>query len=88
MSQNSNNNITSDTVTLPRDDEDKKTSANGAELTGNKIMIVVDSSLEAQGALDWTLSHTVQSQDTVVLLHVTKPSKQGDILLIIVYLFH
>ncbi|KAL5543324.1 hypothetical protein UlMin_008458 [Ulmus minor] len=48
---------------------------NGNE-TGNKIMILVDSSLEAKGALDWALSHTVQTQDTVVLLHVVKPSKK------------
>lgn len=40
-------------------------------------MIVVDSSREAKGALQWSLSHTVQSQDKVVLLYVIKPSKQG-----------
>ncbi|GMI90242.1 hypothetical protein like AT1G69080 [Hibiscus trionum] len=45
-------------------------------LTGRKIMIVVDSSIEAKGALQWALSHTVQCQDTIVLLYVTKPSKQ------------
>ncbi|XP_027333616.1 uncharacterized protein LOC113848348 [Abrus precatorius] len=48
----------------------------GAE-TGNKIMVVVDSSFEAKGALDWALSHTVQSQDTVVLVHVAKPIREG-----------
>ncbi|KAK7330267.1 hypothetical protein VNO77_24456 [Canavalia gladiata] len=48
----------------------------GAE-TGNKIMIVVDSSFEAKGALEWALSHTVQNQDTVVLLHVTRPTREG-----------
>lgn len=42
-----------------------------------KIMIVVDSSLEAKGALQWALSHTVQNQDKVILLCVTKPSKQA-----------
>ncbi|KAM0979958.1 hypothetical protein ACFX13_016004 [Malus domestica] len=46
--------------------------------SGNKIMVVVDSSLEAKGALEWALSHTVQSQDTIVLLHVANPSKQQD----------
>lgn len=46
-------------------------------LTGRKIMIVVDSSIEAKAALQWALSHTVQSQDLLILLHVTKPSKQG-----------
>ncbi|XP_010031078.2 uncharacterized protein LOC104420979 [Eucalyptus grandis] len=41
---------------------------------GNKVMVVVDSSLEAKGALEWALSHTVQSQDdAIVLLHVAKP---------------
>ncbi|XP_017427017.2 universal stress protein PHOS32 isoform X2 [Vigna angularis] len=45
---------------------------------GRKIMIVVDSSLEAKGAVQWALTHTVQNQDTIVLLHVMKPSnKQG-----------
>ncbi|KAJ9163494.1 hypothetical protein P3X46_023156 [Hevea brasiliensis] len=46
---------------------------------GNKVMAVVDSSLEAKGALQWALSHTVQSQDTIVLLYISKlsNSKQG-----------
>ncbi|XWS23063.1 hypothetical protein CRYUN_Cryun29cG0089500 [Craigia yunnanensis] len=43
---------------------------------GRKIMIVADSSIEAKGAIQWALSHTVQCQDTVILLYVTKPSKQ------------
>ncbi|GMJ04598.1 hypothetical protein like AT1G69080 [Hibiscus trionum] len=45
-------------------------------LLGRKIVVVVDSTVEAKGALQWALSHTVQCHDTVVLLHVTKPSKQ------------
>lgn len=44
---------------------------------GRKIMIVVDSSMEAKGAVQWALTHTVQSHDIVILLHVTKPSNQG-----------
>lgn len=48
-----------------------------SECGNNRVMVVVDQSLEAKGALQWALSHTVQSQDTVILLHVTKPSKQG-----------
>lgn len=48
--------------------------AKGAE-TGNKIMVVVDSSLEAKGALEWALSHTIQSQDTVVLVHIVRPTR-------------
>ncbi|KAK7822122.1 uncharacterized protein LOC112036090 [Quercus suber] len=46
-------------------------------LIGRRIMIVVDSSFEAKGALQWALSHTVQNQDTLILLFVTKPSKKG-----------
>ncbi|RVW42090.1 hypothetical protein CK203_116172 [Vitis vinifera] len=41
-------------------------------IIGRRIMIVVDSSVEAKGALQWALSHTVQSQDTLILLYVTK----------------
>nr|GMC56381.1 dirigent protein 22-like [Ipomoea batatas] len=40
-------------------------------------MVVVNRSFEAKGALQWALSHAVQSQDTVVLLRVTNPCKQG-----------
>lgn len=47
------------------------------QATGRRIMIVVDSSIEAKGALQWALSHTVQSQDIMILLHVTKPGQQG-----------
>lgn len=43
----------------------------------NRIMVVVDSSHEARGALQWALSHTVQKEDTVILLHLAKPSKSG-----------
>lgn len=49
-----------------------------AETTGNKIMVVVDSSFEAKGALEWALSHTVQTQDTVVLVHVARPTREGE----------
>ncbi|CAN4122031.1 unnamed protein product [Withania somnifera] len=41
---------------------------------GRKIMIFVDSSLEAKNALQWALTHSVQSHDLLVLLYVTKPS--------------
>ncbi|XP_057961752.1 universal stress protein PHOS32 [Malania oleifera] len=50
-----------------------------------RIMIVVDSSLEAKGAMHWALSHTVQTHDTVVLLHFVKttsnpkPPAKGDV---------
>ncbi|KAL2479124.1 Adenine nucleotide alpha hydrolase-like superfamily protein [Forsythia ovata] len=39
---------------------------------GNRVMVVVDSSPEAKGALEWALSHTVQARDTIILLHVAK----------------
>ncbi|CAL9186064.1 uncharacterized protein LOC135606582 [Musa acuminata AAA Group] len=45
---------------------------------GRRIMIVVDRSSEAKAALHWALSHSVQSNDTVVLVEVTKPSKHGE----------
>lgn len=43
--------------------------------TGNKVMVVVDSSLDAKGALEWALSHTVQNRDTILLLYI----KQGQL---------
>ncbi|KAK6931362.1 UspA [Dillenia turbinata] len=45
-------------------------------VVGRKIMIVSDSSAEAKAALQWALSHSVQSQDTLILLYVAKPSKK------------
>lgn len=39
---------------------------------GRKIMVVVDSSTEAKIALQWTLTHTVQNHDLIVLLYVAK----------------
>ncbi|MCD7445925.1 hypothetical protein HAX54_024625 [Datura stramonium] len=44
---------------------------------GRKIMILVDSSLEAKNALQWALTHTVQSHDLLVLLYVTKHSSSS-----------
>ncbi|KDP31380.1 hypothetical protein JCGZ_11756 [Jatropha curcas] len=64
-------------------DDDQKIEFLGSEMenfgdkNGNKVMVVVDSSLEAKGALEWALSHTVQSQDTIILLFVSKISKKG-----------
>ncbi|CAM8945552.1 unnamed protein product [Rhodiola kirilowii] len=46
-----------------------------ASFLGRKIMIVVDSSLEAKGALQWAFTHTVQNTDLVTLLHVVTSSK-------------
>lgn len=39
---------------------------------GNRVMVVIESNHEAKGALEWALSHTVQSQDTIILLHVAR----------------
>ncbi|XP_071928998.1 uncharacterized protein [Coffea arabica] len=47
-------------------------------IIGRKIMIVVDSSPEAKNAIQWALTHTVQSQDLAILLYVTKPSNPGE----------
>lgn len=54
---------------------------------GRKIMIVVDSSMEAKGALQWALTHTVQSHDMVILLHVTKPSNPAGYLDLLTFVF-
>ncbi|VFQ76458.1 unnamed protein product [Cuscuta campestris] len=43
----------------------------------NKVMVVVNHSPEAEHALQWALTHTIQTHDVVVLLHVTRPCKQG-----------
>ncbi|KAK6788540.1 hypothetical protein RDI58_012338 [Solanum bulbocastanum] len=51
--------------------------ANPTPGIGRKIMILVDSSLEAKNALQWALTHTVQSHDLLVLLYVTKPSSSS-----------
>ncbi|MBA0859543.1 hypothetical protein Goshw_008076 [Gossypium schwendimanii] len=37
---------------------------------GNKVMVVVDSSLESKAALEWALSYAIQDHDSIVLLHV------------------
>lgn len=46
---------------------------------GNRIMVVVDSSIAAKGALEWALSHAVQPHDTLLLLHVTNSTGSGQI---------
>ncbi|KAI3452924.1 hypothetical protein Pfo_009587 [Paulownia fortunei] len=64
-------------VNAEKDDSGGGVEKSGA-VSGRKVMIVVDSSIEAKNAVQWALSHTVQNQDMVILLYVTKPSKQGD----------
>ncbi|KAJ8773154.1 hypothetical protein K2173_028331 [Erythroxylum novogranatense] len=51
--------------------------SDGCGNNGNKVMVVVDADLEAKSPLEWALSHTVQNQDTIVLLYVAKPSPAG-----------
>ncbi|XP_020979516.1 uncharacterized protein LOC107640758 [Arachis ipaensis] len=57
-------------------EETPKEEAKAGVVIGRKIMIVVDSSLEAKGAVQWALTHTVQNQDKIILLHVIKPSNK------------
>lgn len=67
----------------PSDDIEDSAAADGnaeggkQQVLGRKIMIVVDSSRESKVALQWALSHTAQSQDTVLLLNVVKPSSSS-----------
>ncbi|WOL10760.1 ATP-dependent DNA helicase CHR12 [Canna indica] len=42
-----------------------------------RIIIVVDSSPEVKVALRWAFSHSIQSNDTVVLVQIVKPPKRG-----------
>lgn len=70
-------------ISSSKDDFSADSLKRGSSEVGNKIMVVVDPSLEAKGALEWALSHTVQTQDTIVLVHVAKPSKQGQKLTLI-----
>ncbi|KAK9064671.1 hypothetical protein SSX86_016053 [Deinandra increscens subsp. villosa] len=44
------------------------------KVVGRKVMIVIDSSIEAKNALQWALTHSVQSHDILVLLYVKKIS--------------
>ncbi|GAB4829019.1 hypothetical protein Ancab_018676 [Ancistrocladus abbreviatus] len=48
-------------------------------LIGRKIMVVVDTSAESKAAVQWALTHAVQNQDIIVLLHAAKHSvKPGE----------
>ncbi|KAK6787624.1 hypothetical protein RDI58_016149 [Solanum bulbocastanum] len=50
----------------------------GNNSNNNRVMVVVDPSLDPNCALQWALSHTVQRQDTIILLYVSKISKEGE----------
>ncbi|OIS95893.1 PREDICTED: uncharacterized protein LOC109235327 [Nicotiana attenuata] len=60
--------------------EEKNTGdiAKSTPIIGRKIMIVIDSNLESKNALQWALTHTVQSHDLLVLLYFTKSSSKQD----------
>lgn len=85
-------NVDSSTKTDEQKTEDSSRSCNEKEtksedvtkveaqvkIIARKVMIVVDSSVEAKNALLWALTHTVQSNDILVLLYFKKiASKQG-----------
>ncbi|XP_022137570.1 uncharacterized protein LOC111008987 [Momordica charantia] len=60
------------------EEELSSNSSKSVSENGNRVMVVVDWSIEAQGALQWTLSHALHTHDTILLLHVLKTSnKQG-----------
>ncbi|KAK4758785.1 hypothetical protein SAY87_020086 [Trapa incisa] len=61
----------------PENDPAEEKPIEAANTVARKVMIVVDSSVEARGALHWALSHTVQTHDTVVLLHVMRPTHEA-----------
>ncbi|WOL03156.1 hypothetical protein Cni_G11876 [Canna indica] len=66
---------------LSKADENARARGGGKQEAdrGRRIMIVVDSSPEAKAALQWALSHSVQSNDTVVLVQIVKPSERGKV---------
>ncbi|KAM5570983.1 universal stress protein PHOS32-like [Rosa sericea] len=58
--------------------EESSEDSKSEESIGNKIMVVVDSSLEAKGALEWALSHTAQTHDTILLLHLANAADTNE----------
>lgn len=46
--------------------------------SGRKVMVVVDTTSQTKNALQWALTHCVQDEDNITLLHVTRtPVGQG-----------
>ncbi|XP_068657593.1 universal stress protein PHOS32-like [Aristolochia californica] len=73
--------IKCDPSTVRFSDAEVKDAGDGMKaglVIGRRIMIVVDSSQEAKSAVQWALTHTVQSQDTLVLLYVARSARQGE----------
>ncbi|XP_072992843.1 uncharacterized protein [Typha latifolia] len=58
-------------------EEKEKEKEKEVESVGRKVMVVVDWSQEAKTALQWALSHSLQSTDTITLLDIIKPCKNG-----------
>ncbi|CAH9102453.1 unnamed protein product [Cuscuta epithymum] len=54
-----------------------KPAADNQSAGNNRVMVVVNQTPEAKHALQWALTHTIQTHDTVVLLHVASPCRKG-----------
>lgn len=54
---------------------------------GNRVMVVVDKALASTGALEWAITHTLQSQDTLFLLYFAKPFRKGYSLSLFIFLY-
>lgn len=54
---------------------------------GNRVMVVVDKALASTGALEWAITHTLQSQDTLFLLYFAKPFRQGSSLSLFIFFY-
>ncbi|XP_072973881.1 uncharacterized protein [Typha angustifolia] len=60
-----------------KEQEKEKEKEKEVESVGRKVMVVVDWSQEAKTALQWALSHSLQSTDTITLIDIIKPCKNG-----------
>lgn len=60
-------------------EEGSKNGEGGAQAeSGRKVMVVVDTTSQSKNALQWALTHCVQDEDNITLLHVTRtPIAQG-----------
>lgn len=70
--KNIENTTTVDSSGRVKQNSELSTEAPVKSVGGRRIVIVVDSSAEAKGAIQWALTHTAQPEDTLVLLHVIK----------------
>lgn len=60
-------------------EEANKNGEGGVQVeSGRKVMVVVDTTSQTKNALQWALTHCVQDEDNITLLHVTRtPVGQG-----------